>query len=1348
MAGTATNDKIIRIKSDINQAIADAHKLQSAYTSLSGVNPALAAMVNNLNGAQGATNRVGGAANAANNNVRQLTGSLGGLNQAAQAAMSRLSGMTGTMGGIALAGATLGITAVAGGLIALGTAAVQASAKMESYRASLTTVLGDANKAAMAMDRLTQFAAKTPFSLDQSVEGFIKLKALGLQPTEAAMTSYGNTASALGKDLNQMVEAVADASTGQFERLQEFGIKSKTQGDKVKFTFQGVTTSVANNSTAIQGYLMGIGNVNFAGAMEKQMATFNGAMSNLEDTWSQTLAAIGDGGLNTSVARVINMITSGITTLTPLLVGVGRAMSGIIDGVASILGGIGDMFGALNSGGLGGVTLMERLTGTFFVIGQIAQVTGAIIGGVFSAVGTAMTGTGQMITAVFGTALDWLGIKFETGGRSWSNSLFGILRAAKAVAMLLPQIFQIAVNDLLGMFSTLGQAITALLSGQWERAKELASKPLFTNTGRAINAVSRVAVATYQDEDAAERAKNRMLGRTGKKDGASLDDLAGPAPKPGAADADKDAAKKAAERANREAEYWQALKDQLATASMLTNQAEIYNKQLELRKIVERDLTDAEKSRVATALGEINTAKALTSLKQRAFEAQNEYTVELGRAKNLTDAQKSVEDELFKARVDALNKNVDINAIAYKQEEEALRKQLEKNAALKAQNELLKKAQDFALNMSNGARAQDDLKKLDAEYQAWRDAVAKGDLADTFGGQIIAGYENAKLKIQQDGIRVLLEMSPTLGRIASANRAQADAKGARAQLADLTLSPEARKRAEQDIERTLSTALGKIAAETTREWVDQFDDLADYFGGKLGKVLGKFADGFDRIAQMMSEPTGPAGFLAKLLNRESEYKTTAQGFGIDAIGKELKDPLKSLSTGFGDFKAMFSGDLATGLVKGLTKVQAGAQVGGMVAGVGDLLGLGKGFSTGSQIGGAVGGLFGPIGSIVGSIGGGLIGSLFGSKAKYGTASLTGAGDPAISGNKGSYEKAASGAAGSVQEGLAKLAAELGGTIGSYSLAIGQYKGNWRVRDEAFDGKLNFGGTSANGLHDFGDDEAAAIAYAIENAIKDGAIKGLDPLIQKALGALGADSAIQFAKDWKAAMDDYKSLTDPITAAIDAIVGPLDTLRETMVKVGASTEDLTKIDDYRTIKLKAALKEQLSSLTDFLDQLKGEGSGISKVDQLNAKMAEFSDYQTRIANGDSSVDQAAFTALGQSIFSLAGDIYGTATSQFQDIRAMLMGTTQSLADNVTKAVNTTAGFDVGNATTSIDNTTAAIQAQAAAQAAHYQQVAASNALQESYLKQIAANTNASAAVSSNRVASNDVAYNGRYMGQTY
>jgi phage-related minor tail protein len=139
----------------------------------------------------------------------------------------------------------------------------EAGASEQSYRASLETVTGSVEAAGAAFEQVEKFAATTPFPLEESLRAFIKLKALGLDPSEEALRSYGNTSLAMGKKLNDMIEAVADATTGEFERLKEFGIKANSQGDSVAFTFRGITTVVRKNAQEIEAYLRGIGDTDF-----------------------------------------------------------------------------------------------------------------------------------------------------------------------------------------------------------------------------------------------------------------------------------------------------------------------------------------------------------------------------------------------------------------------------------------------------------------------------------------------------------------------------------------------------------------------------------------------------------------------------------------------------------------------------------------------------------------------------------------------------------------------------------------------------------------------------------------------------------------------------------------------------------------------------------------------------------------------------------------------------------------------------------------------------------------------------------------------------------------------------
>lgn len=221
-----------------------------------------------------------------------------------------------------LNGLTKAAGAAAAAIVSLETAKQVFSALVASQRnfdklnSGLITMTGSAENAAKAFSVLQQFAKETPYGLNQAVEGFTKLVALGLNPSKEALISYGNTAAAMGKDLNQMIEAVADASTFEFERLKEFGIKSSQQADTVSFTFRGVTTTVKKNSEEIQKYLLNIGNTDFAGAMETRSKTLDGQLSSLADSFDGLVLAVAQSGFGDAVGEQAATAEDAITALT------------------------------------------------------------------------------------------------------------------------------------------------------------------------------------------------------------------------------------------------------------------------------------------------------------------------------------------------------------------------------------------------------------------------------------------------------------------------------------------------------------------------------------------------------------------------------------------------------------------------------------------------------------------------------------------------------------------------------------------------------------------------------------------------------------------------------------------------------------------------------------------------------------------------------------------------------------------------------------------------------------------------------------------------------------------------
>ena len=192
-------------------------------------------------------------------------------------------------------GAVMGVAFSTAAIVNFGKAALEVTGKFQTMAAVLKNTLGSESAAQAALVRIQELAAKTPFSVEQLTASFVKLANQGFQPTNAQIIRLGDLAASTGKDFNMLAEAIIDAQVGEFERLKEFGIRAKKEGDQVTFTFKGVETTVRNTSTAIRDYIVSLGDVaGVTGAMKAQSETLEGAVSNLGDSWDMFLNSIGN----------------------------------------------------------------------------------------------------------------------------------------------------------------------------------------------------------------------------------------------------------------------------------------------------------------------------------------------------------------------------------------------------------------------------------------------------------------------------------------------------------------------------------------------------------------------------------------------------------------------------------------------------------------------------------------------------------------------------------------------------------------------------------------------------------------------------------------------------------------------------------------------------------------------------------------------------------------------------------------------------------------------------------------------------------------------------------------------
>lgn len=186
-------------------------------------------------------------------------------------------------------------TAAMAGFGAATVASVKGAASLESYRNTLNVVMKDQKLAGETMAWAVDFANKTPFETKSVVEATVKLEAYGLKAKEV-LPAIGDMAAVMNKDIIQAVEAVADAQTGELERLKEFGItknmiieqNNKIARDKQIVNNQGQIVDQEQFNKA----LLSLMNERFKGGMEIQATSFSGLMSTIKGVFSTTLATM------------------------------------------------------------------------------------------------------------------------------------------------------------------------------------------------------------------------------------------------------------------------------------------------------------------------------------------------------------------------------------------------------------------------------------------------------------------------------------------------------------------------------------------------------------------------------------------------------------------------------------------------------------------------------------------------------------------------------------------------------------------------------------------------------------------------------------------------------------------------------------------------------------------------------------------------------------------------------------------------------------------------------------------------------------------------------------------------
>lgn len=494
----------------------------------------------------------------------------------------------------------------------------------------------------------------------------------------------------------------------------------------------------------------------------------------------------------------------------------------------------------------------------------------------------------------------------------------------------------------------------------------------------------------------------------------------------------------------------------------------------------------------------------------------------------------------------------------------------------------------------------------------------------------------------------------------------------------------------------------KVAAEQTRatgEAVASFkppvDDATAALGGFTAALNGASsavaggggaATGGRSLASLLAGyrgPTGPtaqsgidpgtgdivvvgrrnAGGAGGALTSGSLFERALSGIGSKVAGAFTNpENAKRIGASFGQYGG-----------KAIAGAATGAATANIAAPLVKALGL-KTSNTGAAIGGALGSFGGPIGSAIGGVLGSVVGGLF-KTTKTGSATLGNVGGASAitgtGGNNAALRASSSGLAGGVASNLDNIVSALGGSLGNFSVSIGERKGRFVV-DRAGQGRVKTGGTG--GVVDSYTTAEEAQAVALRDAILDGAVQGISAAMQAAIRQNSdVNKAVNEALGVKALESRLKGLNGTLAGIFDT---EATSAKERLRLAKAYGLDVAAVErdnvQTRTKLIEDTLKSRIGGLSSFLDALKfGDLAEGSPVERLAALSKQIATVQADAEAGkDGAADQLA-NLLAQKV-ALSRDSFGTAGAQFSGDRAGAQSAAERVIEMERQRVNEAAG----------------------------------------------------------------------------
>ena len=222
-------------------------------------------------------------------------------------------------------------------------AIINTTASFENLRTTLRFVTGSIESGNNAFQLLQNLSLRSKFSVEQLSDAFVALYSSGINPTEELLSTFINTASVFGNEidtLNDLTRLFAKGTQGglglqSLNQLASKGIPVFDILEKKLGVTRDTLTKFAETADGSQKILdalqQGLAET-FAGANEARVNNLSTAISSLGREFLNAFETLsGGGGFNKALIDLINSVKELLQTLNPLIKALGKVFSFITD---------------------------------------------------------------------------------------------------------------------------------------------------------------------------------------------------------------------------------------------------------------------------------------------------------------------------------------------------------------------------------------------------------------------------------------------------------------------------------------------------------------------------------------------------------------------------------------------------------------------------------------------------------------------------------------------------------------------------------------------------------------------------------------------------------------------------------------------------------------------------------------------------------------------------------------------------------------------------------------------------------------------------------------------------------